>query len=85
MSIGGGIFLLVIGAILAFALNFQVAGVDIHLIGYILMAAGAFGVILGIVLATRRRRVVSTSRTGVDSVSGERVTRRSTEDDGPLV
>lgn len=85
MSIGGGIFLLVIGAILAFALDFQVAGVNIHLIGYILMAAGAVGVIIGIALLTRRRRVVSTSRTGVDSVSGESVTRRATEDDGPIV
>lgn len=85
MSLGGGIFLLVIGAILAFAVNFQVGGINIHLIGYILMAAGALGVILGIVLMTRRRRVVTTSRTGIDQVSGERVTRRATEDDGPIV
>ncbi len=85
MSIGGGIFLLVVGAILAFALDFQVAGLNIHLIGYILMAAGAVGLIIGIALLTRRRRVVSTSRSGVDSVSGERVTRRATEDDGPIV
>jgi Domain of unknown function (DUF6458) len=85
MSIGGGIFLLVVGAILAFAVDFQVAGINIHLIGYILMAAGAIGLILGIVFLTRRRRVVSTSRTGIDSVSGERVTRRATEDDGPVL
>lgn len=83
MSIGGGIFLIVIGAILAFALRFQVAGVDIRLIGYILMAAGAFITILGIVLLTRRRSVVSTSRTAVDPASGEQVTRRATEDNDP--
>lgn len=85
MSIGGGIFLLVVGAILAFAVDFQVAGIDIHLIGYILMAAGALITIIGIAMLTRRRRVVSTSRTGIDSASGERVTRRATEDDGPVV
>lgn len=83
MSIGGGIFLIVVGAILAFALNFQVAGIDIHLIGYILMAAGALITILGIVLLTRRRSVVSTSRTAMDPVSGEHVTRRVTEDNDP--
>lgn len=83
MSIGGGIFLIVIGAILAFALNFDVAGIDIHLIGYILMAAGALVTILGIIFLTRRRSVVSTSRTAVDPTSGEQVTRRSTEDNDP--
>ncbi|ARC57906.1 hypothetical protein AS850_12550 [Frondihabitans sp. 762G35] len=85
MSIGGGIFLIVVGAILAFAVNFTVAGVDIHLIGYILMAAGVLGLILGIALLARRRSVTSTSRTGIDPVSGERVTRRSTEGDGPVL
>jgi membrane-bound ClpP family serine protease len=86
MSIGGGIALIVIGAILAFALDFQVAGIDIQLIGYILIAAGIIVTILGIVFATRRRQVTSTSRSAVDPVSGEQVTRRSTRDDGgPIV
>ncbi len=85
MSIGGGIFLIVVGAILAFAVDFQVAGVNIHVIGYILMIAGVLGVILGIVLLTRRRRVTSTSRSAVDPATGERVSRRSTEDGGPLI
>jgi len=86
MSIGGGIALIVIGAILAFALEFQVAGIDIMLIGYILIVAGIIVTILGIVFATRRRQVTSTSRSAVDPVSGEQVTRRSTRDDGgPIV
>lgn len=85
MSIGGGIFLIVVGAILAFALNFQVGGIDIHLIGYILMAAGVIGLVIGLVLLTRRRSTVSTSRSAVDPATGERVSRRTTEDDGPLV
>ena len=40
MRIGSSIALIVIGAIVAFAVDFQVAGVDLRLIGYILMAAG---------------------------------------------
>lgn len=85
MSIGGGIFLIVVGAILAFAVNVQVAGVNLHIIGYILMLAGVIGLIIGIALLTRRRRVTSTTRSAVDPGTGERISRRSTEDDGPLV
>ncbi len=84
MSIGTGIALFVVGAILAFALNLQVGFIDLHLVGYILMAAGLIVFIVGIVLLTRRRQAISTTRTAVDPASGEQVTRRSTESD-PLV
>jgi hypothetical protein len=84
MSIGAGIFLLVVGAILAFAVDLQVAGVDLKTIGYILMLAGLVGVILGIVLITRRRQSVSTTRSAVDPASGEQITRQTTERD-PLI
>lgn len=84
MSIGGGIALIVIGAILAFALDFQVAGINIMLIGYILMAAGVVVTIIGIALASRRRQTTSTTRSAVDPATGERVERRST-DGGPLI
>ncbi|KIU04046.1 MULTISPECIES: DUF6458 family protein [Frigoribacterium] len=84
MSIGGGIALIVIGAVLAFALDFQVAGIDIKLIGYILIAAGVVVTIIGIAFASRRRSTVSTTRSAVDPATGERVERRSTDSD-PLV
>lgn len=84
MSIGGGIALIVIGAILAFALDFQVAGIDIKLIGYILIAAGVVVTVIGIAFASRRRSTVSTTRSAVDPATGERVERRSTDSD-PLV
>lgn len=84
MSIGSGIALFVVGAILAFALNLQVGFVDLHLIGYILMAAGVVVFIIGIVLLTRRRQSIATTHTAVDPASGEQVTRRSTESD-PLI
>ncbi|MFE4949490.1 DUF6458 family protein [Leifsonia sp. NPDC056665] len=81
MSLGTGIVLFVIGAILAFALNIQVAWINLHLVGYILMIAGVVGIIIGIILLTRRRRTVATTRTAVDPVTGDRVTRRGIDDD----
>jgi hypothetical protein len=83
MSLGAGIFLLVVGAILAFAINVDVPGIDLTTVGYILMIAGAAGIILGIVLMTRRRRTVAESRSVVDPATGERV-RRDVRDDGTL-
>jgi hypothetical protein len=81
MSIGLGIFLFVVGAILTFALNITLDWIDLDLVGYILMGAGVVITIIGIGLLARRRRTVTTERSGVDPVAGERVTRRSTEAD----
>ena len=81
MSIGLGIFLFVVGAILTFALNFESEFINIDLVGYILMGAGLVTVIIGIALLARRRQSISTTRSAVDPASGERVTQRSTEHD----
>ncbi len=82
MSLGLGIFLLVVGAIMVFALNVTVEWMDIELVGYILMSAGAVIVLLGIVLLTRKRSSVTTTRSAVDPASGEQVTsqKRSVDD-----
>jgi len=82
MSLGLGIFLLVIGAIMVFALNVTVEWMDIELVGYILMGAGAVVVLLGIVLLTRKRSSVTRTRNAVDPASGEQVTsqKRSIDD-----
>jgi Na+/proline symporter len=55
MGIGAGIFLIALGAILTFALDWTVAGLDMHIIGWILMAAGVLGLILFFVFWNRRR------------------------------
>lgn len=81
MSIGAGIALFVIGAILAFAVNVQVEWVNLDLIGYILMGAGAVVFIIGLVLMVRRRSTDTVTRTSVDPAAGERVTRSSTRSD----
>ncbi len=46
MTIAGAILLIVIGAILTFATNIHVQGVDLDVVGWILMIAGAAGLIL---------------------------------------
>ena len=48
---------------------------------YQLLIAGALGIILGIVLIARKRSTVSTTRTGVDPVNGDRVQRSVRSDD----
>jgi hypothetical protein len=55
MGIGVGISLIAIGAILAFAVDWTVAGLDLHTVGWIFMAAGAFGLVLFLYLSNRRR------------------------------
>lgn len=86
MGIGSGIALVVIGAILAFAVNIDTGGfVDLHLIGYILMAAGVVVFLISLVLMMRRRQTQSVARTAVDPATGERVTRRTVSDNDPIV
>jgi hypothetical protein len=61
MGIGGSIFLLALGAILTFALDVNMGGVDLDIVGWILMAAGALGLIMITVLWGNRRRTVVTT------------------------
>jgi len=64
MGIGINIFLIAAGAVLTFAVDATLAGLDIKVVGVILMIAGAVGLILTLlVFAPRRRRTVTeTSR-----------------------
>ncbi|HEV3226287.1 MAG TPA: DUF6458 family protein [Acidimicrobiales bacterium] len=45
---GTSIFLIAVGAILDFAVNWRVQGVDLKTIGLILMVVGAIGVLLSL-------------------------------------
>jgi membrane-bound ClpP family serine protease len=78
MSIGSGIALFVIGAILAFAVNVQLDWIELSTIGYLLMGAGVLIFILGLVLMLRKRQSTTTVRSAVDPASGEAVQQRST-------
>jgi predicted membrane channel-forming protein YqfA (hemolysin III family) len=48
MSIGASIFLLIIGAILTFAVNVTTEGFNINTVGIILMIAGVVGLLLSL-------------------------------------
>jgi predicted membrane channel-forming protein YqfA (hemolysin III family) len=48
MSLGASIFLLVVGAVLTFAVDVTISGFSIHTVGIILMVAGALGVVLSL-------------------------------------
>ena len=79
MGIGGSIFLLVVGAILAFAVNAQLSGIDINVIGWILMAAGLIGLIVTLWFWSSRRRTVVTRQTRAPGAYPPPAGRYSTE------
>ena len=64
MGIGTSIFLIAVGAILAFAVDVNTSAVDLHTVGWILMIVGAIGAVLSLAFWTswggvrsyRRRR-----------------------------
>jgi ATP/ADP translocase len=56
MSIGLGVLLLVVGAVIFFALHFNVAHVNENALGIILMLAGVVAIILGLITNAQSRR-----------------------------
>jgi hypothetical protein len=60
--IGTAIALIAIGAILAFAVEFEIAGLNISLVGIILMIVGAIGIVLELAVFAPRRSSTGTRR-----------------------
>ncbi len=56
MNFGFSIFLIAVGAILSFALHVHVKGVDLDVVGYILMGVGLLGLIYSTIVYNRRGR-----------------------------
>lgn len=56
MGIGVSIFLIAVGAILTFAIDAEVAGINIDVIGIILMIAGALGLLWTLLIWGPRQR-----------------------------
>lgn len=64
MGIGTSIFLIAVGAILRYAITVSTQGINLHVVGDILMIVGVIGIILSLVFwsswggfgAARRRR-----------------------------
>jgi uncharacterized membrane protein len=55
VTIGGSIALLVVGAILAFAVNLDLPGLDLKVVGFILMLAGVVGLVFSVMNSRARR------------------------------
>ena len=75
MGLGVSLFLIAVGAILTWAVNAEVNGLDITAVGVILLVVGAFGLLLSLLFW---------SSWGGPGYFGERRTRRTTYvEDGP--
>ena len=48
MTIGTSIFVIALGAILRYAVNDSIEGIDLEIVGLILMIAGAVGLVIGL-------------------------------------
>jgi hypothetical protein len=55
MGIGVSIFLIAVGAILAFAVNADVSGISLATVGVILLVVGAVGLLWSAIVASRAR------------------------------
>ena len=49
MGIGVSLLLIAVGAVLVWAVNATVSGIEIHTIGWILLAVGAIGALLSLI------------------------------------
>ena len=58
MGVGISIFLIAVGAVLTFAINATLNGVNIETVGVILMIVGAIGLIVDLAIFMPRRRHV---------------------------
>jgi hypothetical protein len=56
MGIGTSLLLIAIGAILKFAVDAQVSGIEISTVGVILMIVGAVGLLISLFLLSSARR-----------------------------
>jgi len=65
MGIGASVLLIALGAILTFALNWRIGVVNLDIVGWILMIAGAIGLLFTTLIWGRRRTDV-VERTDVD-------------------
>jgi hypothetical protein len=85
MGIGVSIFLIALGAILTFATDVSVSGLDLDVVGVVLMLAGGLGLVMTLLIWGPRRRVGGVER--VDRVAPPRDVveeRRVYRDEPPL-
>jgi hypothetical protein len=85
MGIALSLFIFAIGAILTFATDVTVSGLDLDVVGWILMLVGIVGFILTLVVWMPRRRVARTAVAPVEVVEERRVApRRQVVEERPV-
>ena len=57
MKVGGSIFLIVVGAIVTFALDVSLSWLDLKIVGWVFMVAGVLGLVMTVLTYQRRRSV----------------------------
>ena len=64
MQIGTSLFFIAVGAILAFGVNASISGLDIAVVGWILMGVGVIGLVLSLLFLNswRARRTAVVER-----------------------
>ncbi|GLW05910.1 hypothetical protein Misp01_10400 [Microtetraspora sp. NBRC 13810] len=62
MTIAGSIILIMLGAILTWAVDYNIAGLDINIVGVILMLGGLAGLLFGVYRVSMARRTVVVDR-----------------------
>ncbi|MFG1867797.1 DUF6458 family protein [Micromonospora arborensis] len=73
MGIGGSIFLIALGAILAFAVEADLGWLDLSVVGWVLMLAGVAGLIATLYFWSSRRRTVVAAPVREERVVADRV------------
>jgi len=65
-ALGLSLFLIAVGAILAFAVTYTVTGIDVAAVGYILLVVGFIGLLLSLLFWTSFAPLGGTRRRGYD-------------------
>jgi Zn-dependent membrane protease YugP len=76
MGIGLGVFLIIVGAVLTFAVKAQVSGLDLVMIGWILMAGGVVVILLSLLIFMPRSRRARSTAVTTDSLGRQAVVER---------
>ena len=86
MGIGGSVFLIAVGAIIAFGVHANLGVLNLQVIGWVIMLAGVFLLILTLWFWNNRRRAVVTRTTrAAEPVRRTYVEQRRTTADPALV
>ncbi|WP_214405892.1 DUF6458 family protein [Pseudonocardia lacus] len=84
MRIGSSIGLIAVGLVLALAVDFDISGVDLSLVGWILAIAGVVGLLVSLAMARRGRPVVEQPVVREPTVREQRVVREPTLREQPV-